>query len=100
MGDGQTEPDYSGVRFDLLATDALGSPFRWRLLAEHNEIANPLQVPPGAVLSVPPLDGAAVTGAALATPTAVVSSTGGPAPATACSRCGWPAGWPARRSAR
>jgi nucleoid-associated protein YgaU len=54
QGDGRADPDYSGVRFDLLATDALGSPFRWRLLAEHNQIANPLQVPPGAVLSVPP----------------------------------------------
>jgi hypothetical protein len=54
LGDGQSDPDYSGVRFDLLATDALGSPFHWRLLAEHNQIANPLQVPPGTVLSVPP----------------------------------------------
>jgi hypothetical protein len=54
QGDGRAEPDYSGVRFDLLATDALGSPFRWRLLAEHNGIANPLQVPAGTVLSVPP----------------------------------------------
>ena len=50
---------YSGVRFDLLATEALGGPFHWRALAEHNHIADPLQVPPGAVLAVPPLPGTA-----------------------------------------
>lgn len=54
IGDGQSDPDYSGVRFDLLATDALGSPFLWRLLAEHNRINDPLRVPPGTVLTVPP----------------------------------------------
>jgi hypothetical protein len=58
QGDGQAEPDYSGVRFDLLATDALGSPFHWRMLAEHNGIANPLQIAPGTVLAVPPSGGA------------------------------------------
>ena len=52
-GDGAAQPGYSGVRFDLLAGDALGSPLRWRLLAEHNRIANPLDVPPGTALSVP-----------------------------------------------
>jgi hypothetical protein len=57
IGDGRTEPDFSGVRFDLLAADAIGNPFRGRLLAEHNAIANPLSVPPGTVLSAPPLDG-------------------------------------------
>ncbi len=59
IGDGQAEPGFSGVRFDLLAADAVGNPFRWRSVAEHNAIANPLAVPPGAVLSVPPLDGVA-----------------------------------------
>jgi hypothetical protein len=54
-GDGDTQPDYSGVRFDLLAHDALGSPLRWRLLAEHNRIANPFEVPSGTTLSVPAL---------------------------------------------
>jgi hypothetical protein len=57
VGDGATEPGFSGVRFDLLATDAIGNPMRWRLLAEHNRIANPLDVPAGSVLSVPPLGG-------------------------------------------
>ena len=59
IGDGQAEPGFSGVRFDLLANDALGNPLRWRLLAEHNPITDPLAVPPGPVLTVPPLDGVA-----------------------------------------
>lgn len=53
IGDGSPEPGFSGVRFDLVATDALGSPFLWRRLAEHNRLTNPLDVPPGTVLSVP-----------------------------------------------
>ncbi|MGS2614936.1 CIS tube protein [Micromonospora sp. LZ34] len=53
-GDGAAQPDYSGVRFDLLAHDALGSPLRWRLLAEHNRITDPLTVPAGTALAVPP----------------------------------------------
>ncbi|MFG1649699.1 hypothetical protein ACGFIE_07205 [Micromonospora sp. NPDC049275] len=53
-GDGAAEPGRSGVRFDLLANDALGSPLRWRLLAEHNRIADPLAVPAGTTLAVPP----------------------------------------------
>jgi Contractile injection system tube protein len=53
-GDGDAQPGYSGVRFDLLAADALGSPLRWRLLAEHNRLANPLDVAPGTALAVPP----------------------------------------------
>jgi len=56
-GDGDAQADYSGVRFDLLAGDALGSPLRWRLLAEHNRLANPFDVAPGTALAVPPLDG-------------------------------------------
>jgi phage protein U len=54
IADGRAEPGFSGVRFDLLATDGLGSPFLWRLLAQHNNIANPLDVPPGTVLDLPP----------------------------------------------
>ncbi|MEU4335800.1 hypothetical protein AB0F59_14320 [Micromonospora lupini] len=52
-GDGASEPGRSGVRFDLLANDALGSPLRWRLLAEHNRITDPLAVPAGTTLAVP-----------------------------------------------
>jgi hypothetical protein len=50
---------YSGVRFDLLSHDALGSPLRWRLLAEHNRIANPFEVTAGTALAVPPVNGGA-----------------------------------------
>jgi Contractile injection system tube protein len=54
VGEGNTDPGYSGVRFDLLATDALGNPFQWRQLAEHNDIDDPFHVQPGQVLAVPP----------------------------------------------
>ena len=57
-GDGRASPGDSGVRFDLLANDALGSPLRWRLLARHNRIADPLDVAPGTSLSVPESGGA------------------------------------------
>ncbi|MEH0934771.1 CIS tube protein [Micromonospora psammae] len=57
-GDGSAVPGYSGVRFDLLAHDALGSPLRWRLLAEHNRITDPLTVPAGTALAVPPVTAA------------------------------------------
>jgi hypothetical protein len=53
VGDGGAEADFTGVRMDLLAAQALGSPTGWRRLAEHNDIDNPLAVPPGAVLAVP-----------------------------------------------
>ncbi|MFE9689310.1 hypothetical protein [Micromonospora sp. NPDC005806] len=56
--DGAAEPGWSGVRFDLLAHDALGSPLRWRLLAEHNRISDPLTVPAGTALAVPPVTAA------------------------------------------
>ncbi|MEV6814043.1 hypothetical protein [Micromonospora sp. NPDC051296] len=56
-GDGTATTDTSGVRFDLLAHDALGSPLRWRLLAEHNRITDPLAVPAGTALAVPPQQG-------------------------------------------
>ncbi|WBB68164.1 hypothetical protein [Micromonospora sp. WMMD812] len=56
-GDGAAAPGYSGVRFDLLAHDALGSPLRWRLLAEHNRVTDPMSVPPGTALAVPPVAG-------------------------------------------
>lgn len=42
------------VRFDLLAADGLGNPFLWRLLAEYNQVDDPLHVAPGTVLAVPP----------------------------------------------
>lgn len=48
-------PSAPPVRFDLLATDGLGSPFLWRLLAEYNEVADPFNTPSGTVLAVPPV---------------------------------------------
>jgi hypothetical protein len=62
-GDGPGVTGMSGVRFDLLAHDALGSPLRWRLLAEHNQIANPFEVAAGTALAVPPVTGSATASA-------------------------------------
>lgn len=53
VGEGNADPEYTGVRFDLLATDALGNPFLWRRLAQHNDIDNPFAISPGEVLSIP-----------------------------------------------
>lgn len=72
VGDGSGDAGNTGVRFDLLANDGLGSPFRWRLLARHNGIANPWAVEPGTVLAVPPANAAAT----ITTPTNNTASTG------------------------
>ncbi|GIH02237.1 hypothetical protein Rhe02_03040 [Rhizocola hellebori] len=45
---------YSGVRFDLVSNEVLGSPLPWRSLAEHNHIDNPLTLKPGTVIFAPP----------------------------------------------
>lgn len=58
IGDGEAGPGYGGVRVDLLAASTLGSAQRWRQLAEHNGIDNPMEIAPGAVLSVPRSGGA------------------------------------------
>lgn len=63
IGEGGQDPDGTGVRFDLLAHDALGNPFLWRMLATHNDIDDPFDVPVGAVLEVPPVVGGAQAGA-------------------------------------
>jgi Contractile injection system tube protein len=54
IGEGELATGPPAVRFDLLATDGVGSPFLWRLLAQHNQINDPLKVPAGTVLTVPP----------------------------------------------
>jgi hypothetical protein len=54
VGDGRAEPGYSGVRVDLLAAEGLDDPLDWRRLADHNQLANPLDIPAGTVLTVPP----------------------------------------------
>lgn len=52
-GSGQGGSGGTGVRFDVLAAQALGDPRKWRELAAHNDIADPLRVPAGTVLAVP-----------------------------------------------
>jgi hypothetical protein len=51
VGDGQGRP--GAARIDLLAAEALGDPTRWRLLAAHNGLADPFDIPPATVLAVP-----------------------------------------------
>lgn len=60
IGDGDPDEDSAGVRFDLLANEALGSPLRWRLLAAFNGITDPFAVFPGTALEVPPLTASSV----------------------------------------
>jgi hypothetical protein len=54
VGDAAPGDDPPAVRFDLLATDALGNPMLWRRLAAHNGIDDPTRIPPGTVLAIPP----------------------------------------------
>ena len=54
-GAGSGGVDCSGGRFAQLAHAARGSPRPGRLLAEHNRITDPLAVPAGTALAVPPL---------------------------------------------
>ncbi|MEU7873020.1 hypothetical protein [Dactylosporangium sp. NPDC049140] len=59
IGDGGRPDGAPGsARLDLLAAEALGSPMRWRELAAHNDVVDPLAVTAGTVLAVPP-DGSA-----------------------------------------
>ncbi|MEW2147534.1 hypothetical protein AB0869_32445 [Micromonospora vinacea] len=93
-GDGAAEPGRSGVRFDLLANDALGSPLRWRLLAEHNRITDPLAVPAGTTLAVPPaagtVGGSTVGGAVTGLARAVAGAVGAGASYVGASITGAP----------
>lgn len=93
-GDGAAEPGRSGVRFDLLANDALGSPLRWRLLAEHNRITDPLAVPAGTTLAVPPaagtVGGSTVGGAVTGLARAVAGAVGAGASYVGASIAGAP----------
>ncbi|MET8094786.1 hypothetical protein [Micromonospora sp. NPDC005220] len=96
-GDGAGEPGRSGVRFDLLANDALGSPLRWRLLAEHNRITDPLAVPAGTTLAVPPAGppggGPTVAGAVAGVARAVANAVGAGASFVGASIATAPAAW-------
>jgi len=53
VGDGAAGDEFTGIRPDLLALSALGSPLRWRELLAHNGIDDPLLVESGSVLAVP-----------------------------------------------
>ncbi|WCN78878.1 CIS tube protein [Micromonospora sp. LH3U1] len=103
-GDGAAEPGRSGVRFDLLANDALGSPLRWRLLAEHNRITDPLAVPAGTTLAVPPPGapgggGSTVAGAVAGVARAVAGAVGAGASFVGASIATAPAAWGASTGA-
>jgi hypothetical protein len=43
----------SGDRIDAIATAVYGDADKWRLIAEYNELANPLQILPGQELLIP-----------------------------------------------
>lgn len=44
-----------GDTLNRLAADAYDDPRQWRVIAEHNEIEDPLDLKPGMVLEIPPL---------------------------------------------
>jgi len=58
IGDGEPEPT---ARPDLIAFETLGNPLDWRLIAIHNELDSPFDVPPGTVLEVPRVSGRPAT---------------------------------------
>lgn len=43
-----------GVRLDLIAFEVFGDPSYWRLIAAYNGIADPMNVPSGTILRIPP----------------------------------------------
>ena len=47
---------YAGSRLDLIAWEEYGDSTKWRLLAEANDILDPLHLQPGRVIAVPPLE--------------------------------------------
>ena len=53
-GDGEEEPT---ARPDLIAYETLGNPLDWRLIAVHNDLDSPFDVPAGTVLDVPKVSG-------------------------------------------
>lgn len=44
-----------GARLDLVAEKKYGNPGYWRLLAQYNDLSDPMNVPTGTKLKVPPL---------------------------------------------
>lgn len=53
VGGGGDEPG-SGERLEDIAFLYYGDPSAWRRIAEANDIVDPTQIPPGAVLRIPP----------------------------------------------
>ena len=43
----------AGDRLDTIAYSLYGNAAKWRLIAEHNEVDNPLAVRPGQLLTIP-----------------------------------------------
>ncbi|MET8467601.1 hypothetical protein ABZU93_31500, partial [Micromonospora zamorensis] len=79
-----------------LANDALGSPLRWRLLAEHNRITDPLSVPAGTTLAVPPPGaptGGSVVGGVSGAARALAGAVGAGASFVGASIATAPAAW-------
>ena len=46
----------AGDRLDTIADATYGDATKWRLIAAHNQIENPLQLRPGTELGIPPLE--------------------------------------------
>ena len=47
---------FAGDRLDLIAWEEYGDSTKWRLLADANEILDPLHLPSGQLIAVPPLE--------------------------------------------
>jgi hypothetical protein len=54
---GEEAAPISGERLDEIASRYYGNPALWKLLAELNNIDDPLHLPPGSLLRIPPLPG-------------------------------------------
>ena len=51
----KTRTVHAGDRLDLIAWEEYGDATRWRLIAEANDITDPLHLPSGQVLAIPPI---------------------------------------------
>ena len=54
-GNGDAEESAGGERLDEIASRYYGNAALWRILAEFNDVADPLHIPPGTLLRIPPL---------------------------------------------
>lgn len=44
-----------GETLSIIASEEYGDPFLWRVIADENNLINPRKLPPGTVLTIPPL---------------------------------------------